>query len=61
MQSLADYLTIVGDELDLFLSFHKFHQAALPLHLPLSQPIFPSGKWIVARLELNFYWGTGNI
>lgn len=61
MQSPAAYLTIVGGEPDLFLSFHKLHQATLPLNLSLRQLILSISKWIVARLELDFYWGTRNI
>ena len=61
MQSPAAYSTIARDEPDLFLSFHKLHQAALSLYLSLSQLILPISKWIVARLELDFYRRTGNI
>ena len=61
MQSPVAYLTIAKDEPDLFLSFHKLHQAALSLYLSLGQLILPISKWIVARLELDFYWRTGNI
>ena len=61
MQSPAVYLTIIGDEPDLLLSFHKFHQTALSLYLSLGQLILSISKWIVARLELDFYRRTRNI
>ena len=53
MQSPAVCLTIIGDEPDLLLSFHKFHQTALSLHLSLVS-LFTTSKWIITRLELDF-------